>query len=104
VDASPAYFFGHSSSLNGLREVNLIDNYPLSQDVPGNALNKNKGTNHNHLLSMNNIGIDDYPSNAMVDSVSVNSYLSIDTYPLIEDKDPPKVGTVPLAIKMLNKK
>ena len=40
VDASPAYFFSDSSSLNGLSVVNQIDNYPLSRDAPGNALKK----------------------------------------------------------------
>ena len=53
---------------------------------------------------MNNNGVNNYLSNDIVDSVSVNSNLSIGAYPLIEDEDPPKVGTVLPAIKMLNNK
>jgi hypothetical protein len=73
-------------------------------DVPGNALNKNRRIGRNHRLSINNVSIDDYLNYDIVDSVSVHSYLSIDAYPLIEGKDPPKVGMVPRAIKMPNKK
>ena len=76
----------------------------LSQDVPGNTLNKNRGTDCNHLHNINNVDINDYLSNDNVDSVSNDSNLSVDTYPLIEDKDPPEVGTIATAIKMLNKK
>jgi hypothetical protein len=90
VDVSPAYLLSDSCSLNGLSVVNQFDNYPLSRDVPGNALDKNRDT--------------DYLSNDIVDSVNVNSNLSIDAYPLVEDKDPPKVETASPAIKMPNKK
>ncbi len=103
MDASPAYFGSDSCSLNGLSAVNQIDNYPLSRDVPGNALNKNRDTDCNHLLSVNN-KVDNYLSNNTVDSVSVDSSLNIDAYPLVEDKDLPKVGTASPAIKMPNKK
>jgi hypothetical protein len=90
VNASPAYLLSDSCSLNGLSVVNQFDNYPLSQDVPGNAIEKNRNT--------------DYLSNDIVDSVSVDSNLSVDAYPLVKDKDPPEVQTASLAIKMPNKK
>ncbi len=61
---------------NGLSVVNQVDNYPLSRDVPGNAIDNNRVT--------------DYLSNDIVDSVSVDSNLSIDAYPLVKDKDPPE--------------
>jgi hypothetical protein len=62
----------------------------LSKDVPGNALNNNRVAN--------------YLNNDIVDSLSVDSNLSVDAYPLVEDKDPPKIRTTSLAIKMPNKK
>ncbi len=74
----------NSTSLNGLSVVTQLDNYPLSQDVPGKALDKNRDT--------------DYLSNDIVDSTSDNSNLSIDTYPLVKDKDPPEVETASPAI------
>ena len=104
MDASPAYYSIDSSSLNGLCVVNQIDNYLLSRDVPGIALNKNRGTGCNHRLSINNVSVDNYLSNDIVDSVSIDSYLRVDAHPLIEDKDPPEVGTVPPAIEMPDKK
>jgi hypothetical protein len=55
------------------------------------------------LLSINNVNVNDYLSNDIVDSVSVDSNLSIDAYSQIEDKDPPEVGTVTPAIKIPNK-
>ncbi len=90
MDASPEYLLSDSCSLNGLIVVNQFDNYLLSRDVPGNALYKNRDTN--------------YLSNDILDSVSGDSNLSDDAYPLVEDKDPPKVETASPAIKMPNKK
>jgi hypothetical protein len=90
VDASPACLCSDSCSLNGLIVVNLLDNYLLSRDVPGNALNNNRVT--------------DYLSNDIVDRLSVDSNLSADAYPLVEDEDPPEIRTTSPAIKMPNKK
>ncbi len=90
MDASPEYLHSYSCSLNGLSVVNQFDNYYLSQDVPGNTIDNDR--------------VNDYLSNNIVDSVSVDSNLSIDNYPLVEDKDPPEIETASLAIKMPNKK
>ena len=90
MDTSPAYLLSDSCSLNRLSVVNQVDNYPLSRDVTGNAIDKNRVT--------------DYLSNDIIDIVSVNSNLSIDAYPLVEDKDPPEIETASPAIKMPNKK
>ena len=79
------------SCLNSLSVLNHIKNCILSQDVPGNAVDKSRRTYYNHQPS--------------VDSVSVGSYSSIAAYPLVKhNKDPPKVSTVPPAIKTPNKK
>ena len=90
MDASPAYLDSDSCSLNGLIVVNRLDNYSLSQDVPENTINNNRVT--------------DYLNNDIVDSISVDSNLSVDAYPLVEDEDPPEIKTASLAIKMPNKK
>jgi hypothetical protein len=90
VDASPAYLHSDSCSLNGLIVVNRFDNYSLSRDVPGNAINNNRVTDH--------------LNNDIVDSISVDSNLSVDAYPLIEDEDPPEIETASPAIKIQNKK
>jgi hypothetical protein len=62
----------------------------LSRDLPGNAINNNRVTG--------------YLNNDIVDSISVDSNLSIDVYPMVEDEDPPKIKTAFLAIKLPNKK
>ena len=90
MDASPAGLDSDSCSLNGLIVVNQLDNYFLSQDVPGNAINNNRVT--------------DYLNNYIVNSISINSNLSVDAYPLVVDEDPPEIMTASPAIKMLNKK
>ena len=90
MDASPAGLDSDSCSLNGLIVVNQLDNYFLSRDVPGNAINNNRVT--------------DYLNNYIVNSISINSNLSVDAYPLVVDEDPPEIMTASPAIKMLNKK
>jgi hypothetical protein len=90
VDAYPAFLHSDSCSLNGLIVVNQFDNYSLSRNVPGNAINNNRVT--------------DYLNNDIVDNISVDSNLSVDAYPLIEDVDPPEIKTASPAIKMPNKK
>ncbi len=75
MDASPAYLGSDSSSLNGLIVVNRFDHYSLSQDVPGNASEINRVTDH--------------PNNNVLDNISVDSNLSVDAYPLVESEDTP---------------
>ena len=90
MDASPTYLGSDSSSLNGLIVVNRFDHYSLSQDVPGNALEINRVTDH--------------LNNNVLDNISVDSNLSIDAYPLVESEDTPEITTTSPTIKMPNKK
>ncbi len=89
MDDTPASLsaYDSDSDLNGLKILDGIKSYSLSNVVPGNALNNTRSINK-------------LPSS----DTSINSCGSIEAYPLVEDKDPPEIGDTILEVKMPNKK
>ena len=76
-----------TSDLNGLKLLDEIKPYSLSNVVPGNAPNNTR--NINKLTASD---------------ISISSCDSIEAYPLVEDKDPPKINDIIPEVKMPNKK
>jgi len=76
-----------TSDLNGIKLLDEIKPYSLSNIIPGNAPNNTR--NINKLTASD---------------ISVSSCDSIEAYPLVEDKDPPEINDIIPEVKMPNKK
>ena len=75
-----------TSDLNGLKLLDEIKPYSLSNVVPGNAPNNTR--NINKLTASD---------------ISISSCDSIEAYPLVEDKDPPEINDIIPEVKMPKK-